>query len=48
MMTLTARQQHVLDLLEAYQRDHGFPPTNFEKGRVEITISKYEPAGAAA
>ncbi|BBR20120.1 hypothetical protein WP3S18E05_16000 [Klebsiella sp. WP3-S18-ESBL-05] len=30
MMTLTARQQHVLDLLEAYQRDHGFPPTNFE------------------
>lgn len=30
MMTLTARQQHVLDLLEAYQRDHGFPPTNSE------------------
>lgn len=30
MMTLTTRQQHVLDLLVAYQREHGFPPTNFE------------------
>lgn len=30
MMTLTTRQQHVLDLLVAYQRKHGFPPTNFE------------------
>lgn len=30
MMDLTSRQQHVLDLLIAYQREHGFPPTNFE------------------
>lgn len=30
MMTLTTRQQHVLELLVAYQREHGFPPTNFE------------------
>lgn len=30
MMTLTTRQQHVLDVLVAYQREHGFPPTNFE------------------
>ena len=30
MVDLTSRQQHVLDLLIAYQREHGFPPTNFE------------------
>ncbi len=30
MMDLTSRQQHVLDLLIAYQREYGFPPTNFE------------------
>ena len=30
MMDLTSRQQHVLDLLIDYQREHGFPPTNFE------------------
>lgn len=30
MMTLTTRQQHVLDILVAYQHEHGFPPTNFE------------------
>lgn len=30
MTTLTTRQQYVLDLLIAYQREHGFPPTNFE------------------
>ena len=30
MISLTSRQQEVLDLLIAYQRKHGFPPTTFE------------------
>ncbi|HED1253186.1 TPA: SOS-response repressor and protease LexA, partial [Citrobacter amalonaticus] len=30
MMNLTARQQHVLDTLISFQREHGYPPTNTE------------------
>lgn len=30
MISLTSRQQEVLDLLIKYQRKHGFPPTTFE------------------
>ncbi|EMM2469566.1 LexA family protein [Raoultella ornithinolytica] len=30
MISLTSRQQEVLDLLIEYQRKHGFPPTTFE------------------
>lgn len=30
MISLTSRQQEVLDLLIEYQRKHGFPPTTYE------------------
>lgn len=30
MISLTSRQQEVLDLLVEYQRKHGFPPTTYE------------------
>ena len=30
MVNLTTRQQHVLNILISFQREHGYPPTNTE------------------
>lgn len=34
MVDLTTRQQHVLNILINFQREHGYPPTNTELSRL--------------